>query len=177
MKKSPALILVAAAALLSLGFQTPPAGWLRFTSEEGGFSVLMPGPDAPRDRPATKTDPRLGASTVHRFTKKAEKGFFVAVWVDYAPTANLDVRGEINANRDNFLKGVKARLTSERPVALDGHPGLEFTAESNQAVFKSRVYVVGKRAYHLTAVTYKGFDDSANVDAFFSSFQLRRDDR
>ena len=177
MKKSPTLILVAAAALLSLAFQTPPAGWLKFTSEEGRFSVLMPGPDAPKDQTATQTDPKVGSYTVHLFTKKAEKGFFMAGWVDYAPTVNLDVQGEINANRDNFLKGVKARLTSERPVTLDGHPGLEFTAESDQAVFKSRVYVVGKRPYQLIAITYKGFDDAENVNAFLSSFQLKRENR
>lgn len=177
MKKSPALLALFAAALLSLGFQTPPAGWLKLTSEEGRFSVLMPGPDAPKDQSATKTDPRLGPYTVHLFTKRAEKGVFMAGWVDYAPTLNLDVQAEINANRDNFLKGVKARLTSERAVRLDGHPGLEFTAESDQAMFKSRVYVVGKRPYQLIAVTFKGLDDAANVDAFFSSFQLKRDNR
>jgi hypothetical protein len=176
MKKSPALILVVA-AVLGLGFQTAPAGWLKFTSDEGRFSVLMPGPDAPRDQAVTKTDPKVGAYTAHLFAKKAEKGLFVAVWVDYAPSVNLDVQGEINANRDNFLKGVKARLTSERAITLDGHRGLEFTAESDQAVFKSRVYVVGKRPYQLIAVTYKGFDDAEHVNAFFSSFQLRRDDR
>lgn len=176
MKKSAALIIVVA-AVLSLGFQSAPAGWLKFVSEEGRFSVLMPGPDAPRGQSATRADPKAGLATVHRFTKKAEKGFFVALWVDYAPTFNLDEQGEINASRDNFLKGVRARLTSERAVMLDGRRGLEFTAETDQATFRSRVYVVGKRTYQLIAVTYKGFDDSANVNAFFSSFQLRPGDR
>jgi len=177
MKKSPILIL-AAAALLSLAFQTTPDGWLKLTSDEGRFSILMPGPDAPKDMAQTKTDPKMGTYTVHLFARKADKGFFMAGWVDYAPTVNLDVQGEINANRDNFLKGVKARLTSERAVKLDGlHPGIEFTAESDQASFKSRVYIVGKRPYQLIAVTFKGFDDAANVNAFFSSFQLKRSDR
>ena len=176
MKKSAALILVAA-ALLSLGFQTAPAGWQRFTSEEGRFSVLMPGADAPRLRTNLRTDPRVGTYSSAFFTKKADKGFFTAGWVDYASGVSLDAQAELRASRDNFIKGVKARPVSERPVTLEGHPGLEFTAESGQAVFKSRVYVVGTRAYLLTAVTYKGFDDAANVNAFFSSFQLRRDDR
>jgi hypothetical protein len=178
MKKSLTTFLIIAAASLALGFrQAPPAGWSRFTSEEGRFSVSMPGPDAPKDQPTTKTDPKFGSYTTHLLMKKGDKGLFLAGWVDYAPGVQVNVQGELAANRDNFIKGVKARLLSERPVTLDGHPGIEFTAESDQASFRSRVYVVGQRPYQLIAVTFKGFDDSASVNHFFSSFQLKRTDK
>ncbi len=173
MRKTPILILVAAAALLSLAFQTPPDGWLKFTSEEGRFSVLMPGPVASKDKVVTKSDPEVGTYNFHSFTKTADKGFFVIGWIDYAPEVNIDARGELTSNRDTFLKRLKGRLLSERPITLQGHPGLEYTAETDQATFKVHAYVVGRRPYQLIAVTYKGFDDSQNVNAFLSSFRLR----
>ena len=87
------------------------------------------------------------------------------------------MQGEIAANRDNFVKGVEARVTSEHPITLGDSPGIEFTAESEQATFKSRVYVVGQRPYMIIAATLKGLENSANVERFLASFQLKTPDR
>ena len=101
----------------------------------------------------------------------------MAGWADYAPTVKLDVRGEMAANRDNFVRGVEARVTSERPITLGDNPGIEFTAENEQATFKSRVYVVGQRPYMIIAATLKGLEDSANVERFLASFQVKTPDK
>jgi hypothetical protein len=173
MKNFLALIVVVAASVPSFGFQNAAGDWIKFTSDAGRFSVLMPGPGDPKDESETKTDPRLGSYTTHLFLQKTDKGLFMAGWADYAPTVRLDVQGELAANRDNFTKGVEARVTSERPVTLGDSPGIEFTAESAQATFKSRVYVVGQRPYMVVAATLKGLEDSANVERFLSSFQVK----
>lgn len=169
-------MLVVAAAALSLAFQAP-AGWARLESAEGRFSVLMPGPNPPADRPRTTADPKHGSYTVHTFRANTPKGFFVASWVEYDPALLLDSQAELAASRDAFLKRVRARLLAERAVTLEGHPGIEFDAETDQAVFRSRVYVVGRRPYQLVAVTYKGFDESQNVNTFLSSFRLKPADQ
>jgi hypothetical protein len=173
MKNIIALIIIAAASLPSPAFQRAAGEWITFTSEAGRFSVLMPGPGEPRDESETKTNPKLGTYTTHLFLQKTDKGLFMAGWADYAPEVRLDVQGEMAANRDNFAKGVQARVTSERPIALGDSPGIEFTAESEQATFKSRVYVVGQRPYMVIAATLKGLEDSANVERFLASFQLK----
>ena len=172
MKNILALVVVAA-ALPSFGLQAAAGDWIKFSSDAGRFSVLMPGPGEPKDDSETKTDPKLGSYTTHLFMQKTDKGLFMAGWVDYAPTIKLDVQGELAANRDNFAKGVQARVTSERPIALGDSPGIEFTAESEQATFKSRVYVVGQRPYMVIAATLKGLEDAANVERFLASFQLK----
>ena len=172
MRKRLSVILVIAAAALSLAFQAP-AGWSRLDSAEGGFTVLMPGPVAPKDKVTTRADAGVGTYTAHVFTQTAEKGIFIVGWLDYAPEVSVDVRGELTSNRDTFVRRMKARLLSERPITLEGHPGLEYTAETDQAVFKVHTYVVGRRPYHVVAVTFKGFDDSQKVNAFLSSFRLK----
>ena len=171
------IIVVAAASLPALGLQNAAGDWIKFTSEAGRFSVLMPGPGEPKDESAIRTDPKVGAYTTHMFLQKTDKGLFLAGWVDYAPDVRLDVQGEIAANRDNFVKGVEARVTSEHPITLGDSPGIEFIAESAQATFKSRVYVVGQRPYMIIAATLKGQEDSANVERFLASFQLKTPDR
>jgi hypothetical protein len=173
MKNIFALIIVAAASLPSLGFQTAAGDWIKFTSDAGRFSVLMPGPGEPKDDAKTTTDSRIGPYTTHLFLQKTDKGLFLAGWVDYAPGVRLDVQGELAANRENFVKGLDARVTSEHAVKLGDSPGVEFVAENADATFKSRVYVVGRRPYMIAAVTFKGLDDSANVEKFLASFQVK----
>ena len=173
MKNIIALIIIAAASLPSPAFQRAAGEWIKFTSEAGRFSVLMPGPREPEDRPDTKTDPKFGQFTTHRFVQKTDKGLFWVGWSDYAPDLRLDVQGELAANRDSLVKHLNARVTSERPITLGDSPGIEFTAESEQATFKSRVYVVGQRPYMVIAATLKGLEDSANVERFLASFQLK----
>jgi len=177
MKNIFALVVVVAASFPSFGFQNAAGDWIKFTSDAGRFSVLMPGPGEPKDEAETKADPKLGSYTTHLYLQKTDRGLFMAGWADYAPTVRLDVQGELAANRDNFARGVEARVTSERPITLGDSPGIEFTAESEQATFKSRVYVVGQRPYMIIAATLKGQEGSANVERFLASFQLKTPDR
>jgi hypothetical protein len=177
MKNVFALVIVVAAALPSQGFQNAAREWIKFTSEAGRFSVLMPGPGEPGDDPEVKTDPRAGQTTVHRFVQKTDKGLFFVGWCDYAPGVRLDVQGALAANRDSLVKSLNARLTSERPAALGDIPGVEFTAESERVAYRSRVYAVGQRLYLIIATTPKGLDDAANVERFLASFQVKTPDR
>jgi hypothetical protein len=145
-------------------------GWVRLNSEEGRFSVLLP--ELAKDQTET-TQSTNGPYTTHLFISKTAKGLFLVGWVDYDPNFNFGVQSELEANRDNFVKGVKATLTNTSKISFNGHPGLEFTAETSEVIFKSRVYIIGRRPYQLIAGTYKGQDDSYNVARFFESFQVR----
>ena len=145
-------------------------GWVRMNSDEGRFSVLLP--ELAKDQSET-TQSANGPYTTHLFISKTTKGLFLVGWVDYDPNFNFGVQSELEANRDNFVKGVKATLTNTSKISFNGHPGLEFTAETAEVIFKSRVYIIGRRPYQLIAGTYKGQDDSLNVSRFFESFQVR----
>jgi hypothetical protein len=147
------------------------ATWVRLASDEGRFSVLLP--ELAKDQAETAQSDR-GPYTTHLFVVKTTKGVFLVGWVDYDPSFNFTVQSELEANRDNFVKGVKATLLNTSRITLDGHPGLEFTAETPETVFRSRVYIVGRRPYQLIAGTYKGQNDSTSVSRFFDSFEVRR---
>lgn len=147
-----------------------PSGWVKFTSEAGHFSVLMP--ETPADK-ADTVDSSHGPYTTHLFVVKDEQSVYLIGYVDYDPAFNFNRQAELEANRDNFVKGINATLVSTHSTMIDGYNALEFTAETTDRVFKSRVYMVGRRPYQIVIGSAKGFDDTASVNRFFNSFKVR----
>lgn len=168
MKKLFAVTLIMLAATLALGSQG--GAWAKFSPTEGHFSVLLP-PGAPKEDKETKDSP-YGPYTTHLFTAREGNEIFLVGWVDYDPGFKFDVQKELEANRDNFIKGVNGKLLNTSKTSLGTHPGMEFTAESSQAFFRSRVYVVGRRPYQLIAITLKGTESTPNVNKFLTSFEV-----
>lgn len=105
-------------------------------------------------------------------SKDDRERVYLVGWVDYHPTFNFDRLAELEANRDNFVKGVAGKLLSSRRLNIDGYQALEFTVENEEKIFRSRVYIVGRRPYQIVIGSPKGIDDSANVDQFFNSFKV-----
>lgn len=156
---------------------TPPpvtamdaSGWVKFTSDDGHFSVLMP--ELPQDKSET-VDSQHGPYTTHLFVVRDTTSVYLIGWVDYDPSFNFNRQAEIEANRDNFVKGINATLLSTRPTVIDGYSGLEFTAETADRTFKSRVLLVGRRPYQIVIGSPKGLDNTALVNRFFNSFKVR----
>lgn len=149
---------------------TSASSWVRVNSDEGHFSVLLP--ELVKDQTETKSTAK-GPYTTHLFVARTTKGVYFVGWVDYDPSFNFGIQSELEANRDNFVKGVQGTLLSTTRITLNGNPGLEFTAETPQMFYKSRVYIVGRRPYQLIAGSNKGQDNADNVAQFFESFEVR----
>ena len=189
MKRFLATAIITLALSLSLGAQehtkrppsstpssTPPpvavteaSGWVQFASDSGRFSVLMP--EAPTDKAET-TQSEHGPYTTHLFIVRDATNVYLIGWVDYDPNFNFNRQSEMEANRDNFVKGISAKLVSSRALKLDGFPVLEFSAETADRIFKSRVYMVGRRPYQIVIGSPKDLDESVSLNRFFNSFKV-----
>jgi hypothetical protein len=145
------------------------SGWAQFSSEDGRFSVLMP--EIPEEKKETVNSAH-GPYTTHLFVVKDTTSVYLIGWVDYDPSFNFNRQAELEANRDNFVKGIKATLLNSRPTVIDGYSTIEFTAETTDKIFKSRVFLVGRRPYQLVIGSPKGLDDTASVERFFNSFKV-----
>lgn len=153
---------------------TPPVAnvgpvWTKFTSDEGHFSVLMPG--TPENKVETK-DATPGPYTTQLYILRQEPNVFLIGWVDYDPNFNFDVHAELEMNRDNFVKGLQATLLTTQTRTISGYLVIEFTAETAEKIFSSRVYMVGRRPYQIVIGSPKGVDDSVNINRFFNSFKV-----
>jgi len=146
------------------------SGWVRFNSDEGRFSVLMP--VIPEDKTET-TQSSHGPYTTHLFIVRDDINVYLIGWVDYDPSFNFNRQAELEANRDNFVKGVNAKLISNHATVVDGYSALEFTAETEDRIFISRVYMVGRRPYQIVIGSPKGQNDPAIVNRFLNSFKVR----
>src|ERR1044072_8826935 len=146
-------------------------GWVKFTSPNGRFSVLMP--EIPPEKTET-TDSANGPYTTHLFVVRDTTSVYLIGWVDYDPSFNFNRQAELEANRDNFVKGIKAALLSSKATTIDGYNAVEFTAETTDRIFKSRVFLVGRRPYQIVIGSPKGMDDTALVERFFNSFKISR---
>jgi hypothetical protein len=149
-------------ALFSSAFAQTPQ-WIRFAPPGSGFVVMLPA--QPKEQTETKDD-----FTLHLYSVAAGKTIFLVGYGDYAPSVKLDPQTELEANRDNFNKSLKATLLHSANFNMDGRVGLEFTSETSQADLKSRVFLIRNRVFQLATMVRKGSDESHNVDKFFDSF-------
>lgn len=169
MKKIFALALVLlTSSLPAFALQDAPA-WEKFTSEPGRFSVMLPG--KPEENKQSADSPN-GPYTTTIFMLRAPGAIYIAGWVDYDPKFNFGVQAELEANRDNFVKALKAVVTETKQIKYGTHPGIEFTAEGETMFIRSRVYVIGRRPYQLIAVVAKGDRTSPDIDKFLTSFSI-----
>lgn len=169
-KKIPAVLSLVLLAALTASAQAP-ADWVKFSPPGSPFTVLMP--VEPKGQPKSTGENNNGpyTTTVYMSTS-SDRELYVVGWVEYEPARKFDAQAELEANRDTFVKNLKAKLLGTTPIKLGPYPGIEFKAElAGQADIVSRVYAVGQRAYMLAAVTPAGRDASANRERFLSSFQ------
>lgn len=128
-------------------------------------------PEIPTDK-ADTVESAHGPYTTHLFVVRDTTSVYLIGWVDYDPSFNFNRQAELEANRDNFVKGIQAKLVSSRPTIISGYSVIEFTAETEDRVFKSRVYMVGRRPYQIVIGSPKDQDDTANTNRFFNSFKV-----
>ena len=147
-----------------------PNAWSKFTSPEGRFSVFMPGKPTNEVKTTPSTD--IGPYTTRLYRLIQRPHVFLIGYVDYDPSFNFDVHAELEMNRDNFVTGLQATLLTTQMRTINGYLAIEFTAETAERFFSSRVYMVGRRPYQIVIGSPKGVDDSININRFFNSFKV-----
>jgi hypothetical protein len=132
-------------------------------------------PVIPTEDKTETTPSEHGPYTTHLFVVRDANttNVYLIGWVDYDPSFDFNKQKELDANRDNFVKGIKATLMSTRPLTIDGYQALEFIAETSDRIFKSRVYMVGRRPYQIVIGYPKGEEDPLTINRFFNSFKIR----
>ena len=171
MKTLLALCLMLMAVSIASGFQT--SDWVKFNSTSGNFSVLFP--KQPTEEKKTTATP-YPSFTSTLYTANVTGQLYLVGWVDYEPKYVFNTDKELEANRDNMVKGVKGKLLTSNKTTFYTYQGLDFTGEflagDRQFLFKAKVFIVGKRPYMLTYVFLQGQESITNSNRFFSSFRI-----
>jgi hypothetical protein len=153
-----ALLLAAAGMAFSLD---------TYDSGAGGYSVVFPSPSEEN----IQTTPNYRIVT---HVLREDNVIYIAAHGDY--TMQLDPELELNANIDNYVKEIRARVLSRGTlvIARGDKPLLakQFTYESDQLLGKGIVVVEGKTSYLAAASAVKPNNREKAVSAFVSSFVL-----
>jgi hypothetical protein len=147
--------------------------WEEFRSDEGGFSVLMPGTPTPNT--VTVALPS-GLRQSHTFSATDdEMNTYLVAYSDSPRTKSKDVAtgALFDKIREGLLIAQEGRLLGEASVSLDGNPGRALTIERRDDVIVTwRLFVVGERFYQLSAEVRTKETDPHAVSRFLNSFTL-----
>ena len=137
--------------------------WFKLAPLSGGFSVMVPA--QPQEEIKTSDD-----FTMHLFTLTTPDDIYLASYGDYAPGARFEVEEQLNASRDSFARDLNARVVESKKIKMNGRPGLEFTAVTDRAAIKSRIYLFGNRIHQIAVAALNGTTETDDVKRFFASF-------
>jgi hypothetical protein len=157
-------------------FQTEKE-WIKFTSPEGRFSVLLQQQPKFETVNATETN----EITNYRYSD-LESGYgFICEYFDVKSTGD-SVESFLDVTRDGIIRGAGATKLGEEKISLNSYPGRElqlaFTVNNGTEITaRTRIYLVDKRLYSLTFLHLKTMDALRASDIgkkFFSSFEVKQ---
>ncbi len=151
--------------------------WTPFRSAEFKFAVVFPNEPVKDDPVLDKRTDGSVASTTFMFTASAPGVYAsIAGGTDYNFT--VDAERELLASRDNFVKGLSAKLVSSRRFdfqSADGKlPAISFSLESEVWLGKAIIIVKGNRGYMAAFVYQKGRGYAGAANKFLASFEITK---
>ena len=141
---------------------------MTFNSSDGKFSILLPA------EPTTQTDTSTSYPTyiTKMFISKANNEFFVIGFVDYESGYSFSEQSELEANRDNIIKGINGTLVTTKNTTFKGYKAVEFSAQAGNFFWTSKVFMVGRRPYQLLVGSSTG-KASVDENKFYDSFSIK----
>ena len=163
------ILLLAACSFLN----AQPSVWTEFRSNEGGFSVLMPGEPTPNK---VTVNTASGVKEADMFTlNEGELNEYIIAYSKYSKTDSKSRSTDklFNAVRDGLLSFQQGKLLSEAAITLDGYSGKEIAVERRDGVITTaRFYVVDDRFYQLSVNAKTNEREPEAPKRFLDSFKL-----
>ena len=166
-----AILLLLAAASFALSVQKP-AEWIKYTSPEGRYNVLLP----VQPTLSTKAGSAAGANfTQYRVAVIDSAVGYMIGYFDYTNKMNFSMDGA----RDGMIEAVKGTLLAEKPISLGGYPGRELKvlakdASGTEYLTRARLYDINRRVYVVQFIVPKSAEaESADkASKYFDSFEV-----
>jgi hypothetical protein len=169
MRRTALVALLVLAAAVGLEAQ---AGWMDVTSQPGRLTVSMPCTGMWQTAVTQGTGPGFPFTSQLLLCRAGDEVYIVG-WVDYPSDFKPNTDSELQANQDNFIKGVTgAVLSTSTSITHGGLPALEFTGKLNAQLISGRAIMDGSRPYMVVTLTPLAQDRAATIRKFLTSFRL-----
>ena len=172
MKRSAAILIIVISAAVAFGAQAS-GDWIKYTSPEGRYSVLLPAQPKLSTQEAANADGQKFQQYLAQVNDPT--GYYLTGYFDLlsGDTYSLD------KGRDGIIRGVNGALVSEGEISLGGNPGRELKIslvgpDKVDYLVYARMFNIDKRVYILQFIIAKSEDNkasAANTARFFDSFK------
>jgi hypothetical protein len=173
MRRSVLILFLSALLAAGCGGSAEPA---KFTSPEGGFSILVP---AALTEKTQDVDTGNGKLTIHAFVGGTDLLRFFVSYMDTTDQALTEVGPDaiLRQAETQLVGSGDAVITADSDITLDGYPGREVTFDSGpknppELSVKARIFLVDHRLYQIMVAIPKGDVGNAANNAYLQSFQL-----
>lgn len=149
----------------------PVGSWREFTSDEGGFTIDIPG--MPKER--ARRDPKKNMHREYIVQGEDSHLSYAVILIDYADDQTLDGQDEIMVRLPQSVAS-RNKIIGKRELAVNGYPGLEVIGEGARGGAPMtqivRGFQVKNRLYRLSASSPKERADEAGLARFLDSFKV-----
>ena len=149
--------------------QRGPGDWHTITDASGRFSFSLPA--EPQHQTQKDESHQEGPIITDIYLLKIDPNLYLAGLTQYPLAASLPDEEELNLDRDNFDKQVKATVVSEERKTYAGFPALEFKSKSEQMSFHCLIVKADHRVYQVVAA-YKEANEPSGSARFLNSLKL-----
>lgn len=148
--------------------------WKPFSSQEGGFTVLMPGSPT-TDQRDIKT--QAGAVPANLFyVVRPDEALYGVAYADLPKEVSLnslDINQLLNSFASGFAQGSGGRLVSQENIRLGDFPGREIRLQYSQGeIGRGRIFLANRRLYQVVVITSKESSLPKSIEGFFKSFRI-----
>jgi len=162
-------LTISLALALTVGAQQTSGDWHTVTDATSHFSFLMP--SEPQHQTQKDETHKEGPIVTDTSVVNAQPNLYIAALTQYPSAVSLPDQEELNADRDNFNKKVKATVTSEERKTFAGFPAIEFKSKNEQNTFHALIVKADHNVY-CTVAAYKNGDEPLECGRFVNSLKL-----
>lgn len=147
------------------------AGWKKFASADGRFTVMMPDHPHEERRLITINGVQLESRT---FSADHRDANYTVAYVDGPATLSADASEKMfDEQRRALVQGDESRMLSAEKIMIGGYPGHKYQVRIDEHLqADEQVLLVRRRLYSLLVLHDPGSQEPA-VNRFFDSFTLQ----
>ena len=146
-------------------------GWKEYKYRDDGFAISAPWKPVPwTDSTASAAERRNTRNYALDFGNRTSISFGVSPADDFGE--NVSAEELLQRVKNTTLRGVPAKLVSERQLSLADNPGIEFEFQAEGWHGRQRVYIVKDKLLGMQSMVFGADPLAPATDRIFDSLRL-----
>ncbi len=154
--------------------KTASADVKKYTNKDGKFAIHFAGEPQVTDK---NIPTAVGNIELHMFMyEKSATEVYVVGYSDYPSELMKESNRDsvLNGAKNGVVTNVKAAITEEKKIKIEGNDGLFFKANSDQYYLTYKLFIAGNRLYQIGMMRDGSPVNEDGMKDFFDTFELTK---